>query len=565
MEMSPKPTSLASLVGVQKKQLLIPPYQRPYAWERDQVEELIDDLRGSIGSDHFMGTLVLNTKDSFQPVVIDGQQRITTIFLLLAVIRDVHAKLESGEDIRIQYSYLQNQWPEEGREFKLRTGESNWPVFLDYILRHPTEAKRKAWSDFEKVPRKVRKPNRRLAENFACLSEFVNGEISHLSDSGKLKRLKQIEEVAAERFKFLQIEVPEVEDAFLIFETLNDRGLALSAGDLLKNHLLALASKEGAKIESMAEEWDEMVESLSSADLTKFLRHYLLAKHPKVTKDDVFPLFKIELKNGVSDVFESLKTMARHYGEFLEPAAETPPKIVKALKSLQQLRAAICYSVLLPAREYLTDADFYRVVRLIEVLTFRYSSVCGKASNVLEQTYHKAAKELESSKGSNLDAAIAELLKLMPSSEEFTAAFKMQAMGNKDICVYMLREIEESLDDEKSANSSAKVHIEHIMPQVLSEDWKLLVGTDGEKRFPDYVDKWGNLTLLSGRKNNALRNGPFAKKKEVYKASSFKITQQLTSLDNWDFDAITERQTSMAEQADKVWQVSAVLGTAANA
>src|SRR5579884_342943 len=129
MEMSPKPTSFAALIGVQKKQLVIPPYQRPYAWEEEHFRELTEDLSNSGMGDHFMGTLVLNTEDEMQPVVIDGQQRVTTIMLLLGAIRDTLHELANDDEVRLQYSYMQNQWPESGREFKLRTGEINWPVF----------------------------------------------------------------------------------------------------------------------------------------------------------------------------------------------------------------------------------------------------------------------------------------------------------------------------------------------------------------------------------------------------------------------------------------------------
>ena len=142
MRINAEKTNLNELLGIPNRQFVIPPYQRPYAWEPEQIDELWDDLVQTLGSGHFMGSIVLNCESPEAPEVIDGQQRLTTLLLLLALIRDQYATLKPDLVYRVQ-QFLENTHADAEGRFKLRTGNANWPVFRDFVLRRPDDAGRK--------------------------------------------------------------------------------------------------------------------------------------------------------------------------------------------------------------------------------------------------------------------------------------------------------------------------------------------------------------------------------------------------------------------------------------
>ncbi|MBZ4402224.1 DUF262 domain-containing protein [Myxococcus sp. AS-1-15] len=557
MKISADRTHLQTLLGVPDQQLRIPPYQRPYAWQAEQVDELWSDLTQTLGSGHFMGSIVLNCEVPESPEVIDGQQRLTTLLLLLALIRDEYVHLDAQRVGYVQ-QFLETLHPDdEERRFKFRVGEANWQVFKDFVLRAPASPGRKGWAEGEKLSSAERHRNAALLRNAERLQGHLHQRLAgRAGPTERLAELRKLEEAIVKKLEFVVIRVQQVSDAFAIFETLNDRGLALSAGDLLKNHLLMHADKAGLSVEELAECWDRLLASLEGADITRFLRHYLLIRHQRVTKEGIFVLFKKEVSSqGVSTLMADLLEMGQLYGQFVEPRNVSHAGVRAVLEDLHTLKATLCYSSLLSARRHLSDEDFISFARLAEVLTFRYSTICSKDSKELEVFYHRSAKLLAESQGKDLKAARKVLLDAMPSSEEFTTAFLQQSMGQKYVVDYLLRRIESHLDDEKKTREPGSIHIEHIMPQHLSTEWRGALGSH-QAEHGDYVNRWGNLTLLGGKKNVVASDGLFEKKRTIYKDSQIRLTQELATLDGWNLEAIESRQQRLALLADTVWRPS---------
>lgn len=557
MKISADRTHLQTLLGVPDQQLRIPPYQRPYAWQAEQVDELWSDLTQTLGSGHFMGSIVLNCEVPESPEVIDGQQRLTTLLLLLALIRDEYVHLDAQRVGYVQ-QFLETLHPDdEERRFKFRVGEANWQVFKDFVLRAPGSPGRKSWTEGEKLSSAERHRNAALLRNAERLQGHLHQRLAgRTSPTERLAELRRLEEAIVKKLEFVVIRVQQVSDAFAIFETLNDRGLALSAGDLLKNHLLMHADKAGLSVEELAECWDRLLASLEGADITRFLRHYLLIRHQRVTKEGMFVLFKKEVSSqGVSTLMADLLEMGQIYGQFVEPRSVSHAGVRAVLEDLHTLKATLCYSALLSARRHLNDEDFISFARLAEVLTFRYSTICSKDSKELEVFYHRSAKLLAESQGKDLKAARKVLLDAMPSSEEFTTAFLQQSMGQKYVVDYLLRRLESHLDDEKKTREPGSIHIEHILPQHLSAEWRGVLGIR-QAEHGDYVNRWGNLTLLGGKKNVVASDGLFEKKRTIYKDSQIRLTQELAALDGWSLEAIERRQQRLALLADTVWRPS---------
>ena len=537
----------------------------PYAWESEHIDDLWDDLLSALGRGHFLGSVVLSTEDDDRPQVIDGQQRLTTLLVLLGLVRDQYHAAGSTLWQRVQQLMYCDPWAEADQVFKLRLGEANWKLFRDAVLRSPEDEQRLDLRDGP-IDSGTRQRNLRLIENYHRLHDKLAAYVDGLGPHAVVQKLENLETTLARKFDLVAIKVGSVGDAFLLFETLNDRGLQLSAADLLKNHLLSrVADQTGSEdeVRRVARKWDSMLDDLgSNVDVSRFFRHFLLAHHREVSQEDVYDIFKSELLDTDPEAFlHELRIAARNYGQFEDPSrlASEERDVRAVLEDLQTLRATRCYVTLLPGRRWLSTKDFESLARHCEILTFRYSTVAGLDAKTLEVAYQRAASLLDSSRGEKLDEALALLESQMPDSDTFRHAFERQQLGRQYIARYVLTRLEERLapSREKQLKSGGKVHLEHIMPRTLSDEWREQLGEDVE-RFEDYVNRWGNLTFLYYSLNSAARNSIFEKKKKQYEASEVFLTNELCKLDQWDFEAIQHRQTWMAEKADEIWRTSSL-------
>lgn len=548
------------VLGQPDEQLRIPRFQRPYAWGPEQVDELWDDVTDDLSKGHFLGSIVLSGDDA-KPQVIDGQQRLTTLMLLLSVIRDACFDRNLLQQVeRITDLFIVDKFADGDAQYRLRTGDKNWEVFRDFVLRRLDDPERRGASDAIALDADVRAHNRAMLDNLSRLRNLLQAKLDGLaSNSDRIIWLQKADKHVVKDLELVVIRVGELDDAFLLFETLNDRGLQLSASDLLKNRLLgSIASKEGDEdVEVAAKHWDEMLEDLGTqVDVTRFLRHYLLGTMPKVKKDDVFGEFKTRMAGeGARTILEDLRVSARLYGEFENPAKVHHEATRRVLTDLQTLRAMTCYIALLPARRHLSQNDFLEFARLAEVVTYRYSSIVGLGTNELERRYHESAKLLIESKGEMLGEARAKLISVLPSSDQFVAAFQRASLGTHYLVKYTLRKLEESVSKEKQVKPTSEVHPEHIMPTNLSGGWVDDLGSDLVKHA-EFVNRWGNLTLFLDRLNIPASNKAFADKKPYYAKSEVEMTRELATIESWGIAQIEARQQRLAEMADALWSVS---------
>ncbi len=373
-----------------------------------------------------------------------------------------------------------------------------------------------------------------------------------------------------EHVELVVIEVKELADAFLLFETLNDRGLQLSAADLLKSHLLGQFAKTYSseeEVDEAATHWDEMLEDLGAGvDVSRFLRHYLMGYQQSVKKDEVFDHFKALIKKRDPQwVLDELRVVARMYGEFESPGKVTHGPTREVLEDLRTLRATTCYIALLPARRYLSETDFVEFARVAETLTFRYSTVVGLGTNDIERRYRDAAQLLIASEGRDRERARQFLIDAMPDSHTFRVAFDKMQMGTQYLLRYTLGRIEAHLADgaEKVLKANNLVHIEHVMPQTLTETWWMALGLEGVDRHAEFlplrepdatvrrlqhpcveqaVRREAGLLPAVGR-----RDHPGARERGGLKLS-----------------AIQRRQDRLGELADEVWAIPESLPVAAS-
>lgn len=551
IELTATKTNLNTLLGVPGQQFVVPEYQRAYAWGDQQVDELWDDLTASMGEGHFMGSVVLNVEDEDRPQVIDGQQRLTTLVILLALIRDRYHGIGSqftGQPDQL----LLNSFAKGSLAYKLRSGDANWPVLRDFLLRNPNDEARKVFSQLSSLDKVTRVRNKRLVANSKRLSKALDAYIAKADNAETA--LYAMEQHVRTGLEFVAIRVGNVSDAFLLFETLNDRGLQLSAADLLKSHLLskvAQQSKDDATTQEASKAWDKLIDQLGGVDVTRFLRHYLLMSRPKVRKDDVFDEFKKDVQTfGASKLLNRLTDFAADYGRLLDPERVEDPTIRGALESIHGQNSVTHFVVLLPALHYLSSQDFARVCRVAEMLSFRWV-VCGLNAQELESNYAKAAQVLDMSEGDQADEVIESLTSVLPPSDQFREGFRQARMGVKYVTRYVLASIEQALNPVGELKTPDDVHIEHVMPKTQTPYWEERV--DENEEYDDITARWGNLTLLHQSPNQQISNGDFDVKREHYAGSEIRITRHLTELDSWNSQAIDMRQRWLAVIADQVW------------
>lgn len=558
--------TLASLLSTPQEQFVVPLYQRPYSWTTEEVDQLWDDLTTHMDSEHFMGSVVLNEETRLRPQVIDGQQRLTTLMVLLGLIRDEYERIGSKYAGRPQQLLTADMYTHGEDRFKMRLGEVNRAVFREFVLFPKGEEGRREWSDKSALPKDVQVKNDFLFGNAQRLRKLMLDDYLGVADGPeRVALLLSLEEKLSQRLLFVVIRVGSVDDAFLLFETLNDRGLQLGAADLVKSHLLSRIESENGKgkVAEAAQEWAELVDLLRGADIGRFLRYFLLMYYPKVQMDRVFKLFKENLKESTAEgMLGHLKTMARYYGEFEQPSLITEPQIRDVLEDLNDLRVPTTYVVLLPARHALIDQpeQFVRIGRLAEVLAYRWTTITNKNAQQLESIFQEAGSRFVDDGANGFDDAIKKLIDAMPSSLEFVDSFRTKRMGTQYVARYTLRRIEEALSPELEWNlkSPSKVHIEHIMPQSLSQPWHEALGEHAVERHGEAVSKWGNLTLLAEKLNREARDSSFEAKKKIYSGppgSAIKMTGLLQEEDRWGPDEIDARQRWLAEVADQLWSV----------
>jgi hypothetical protein len=560
-------------------QYRVPAYQRPYAWQATNVDDFWGDISSIDSAEHFLGPMVLHKSGDDIREVIDGQQRLTTLQMLIALIRDKY--IEMGDPVRdpdqsgdrcsaAPSSLIRNTG--YSTQYFLRSGDHNRPILEDFILRAPDDPFRKSLDnkkEVEGVKKAQWAKNKPLLEAYTRLKTNID-EYLGKSKRGPEAALRRLEDALVRRVTLVVLDLSSLDDAFLLFETLNDRGLRLSAADLLKSHLLSKVDKkhpdDASALDEASDSWDELVEVLGGGDISGFLRHYLLMRHKRVMKSDVFPFFKKDVfKLGPDKVLQELKLMGGHYAEFLRPPQDDEA-VYEVLSGLIGTSVDTHRIALMPARAYSGTTRFIQFARVAEILSFRWT-VCGKNAQDLESLYQEAAEAIYASEGGQIDEAEALLVSSFPDSAEFRSAFENESLGYVYVAAYALRKIELAIEPtEKTIKPNQWVNIEHIMPKTPTPFWE--ERETAEAAYEAVVQRWGNLTLLFKPLNESIGNGDWDTKRfgklgkdgkpglPGYKGSSIRLTQDLVQLDEWNSDQIELRAKWLAAAAPMIWSLT---------
>ena len=542
----------------------VPSFQRDYSWRADEWDDLWQDVVGLFGEDpepaHYMGYLVLQSADNREFDVIDGQQRMTTLSLLMLAAISHLTNLAAPED------------PEDPQLLRARQLRANYIGYLDPVSLVPRSKLTLNRQDdgfyqnylvpLERLPQRGLKASEHLLRKAFVWFRDRIGE--HCGNDGET--VARFVDTAVDKLFFTVITVTDELNAFTVFETLNARGVRLSATDLLKNYLFSLISREGAhesEIRTLEIRWEDIIGFLGSESFPEFLRIFWNSRHRLVRKFELFKTIRGQVRDKAG-AFALIRDMDRHarvYAALRNPEDDLwTPRERDGLAQLQMFNVRQPLAVLLAAFDRFEQEDrtrFERFLRAIAVMSFRYNVICGRQSNEQEMLYNGIARGLSAGRIAGVAEAIGALRPVYPSDGEFRTAFadktlRTTSSRNRKVVRFILFRIEEHLSGGSLDFESARYGIEHVLPENPGADWEQF--DDGQRDAFTY--RLGNLALLGTTANRGLGNAGFDDKRRVLQASEFLATSKLAQdYAVWTVDTIRERQSWMARQATGIWHI----------
>ena len=545
----------------------VPRFQRDYSWQREQWEDLwqdIEEIFNTQSNFHYMGYLVLQSSDNTNFTIIDGQQRLTTISIfILAVLRELK-------------NLVERQIESEKNQKRIETIQGSFIGFTDPVslqLKHKLDLNRNNDRHFktylcELLDPPVRSINRSEKLMGDALRYFRCEIKKYFNDQVEGEKAARLVESTVKSLIFTTITVGSDANAYTVFETLNARGVQLSTPDLIKNCIFSLIDSDRSVhdeiLKGLEDHWSCIVEQLGKNDFSQFIRVDWNSHKPFSRKSGLFKKIKSHLTDAESakKYLEHLKENSQIYSALQSENDEfwlqykegiyNEENLKLSLRMLSWFNVVAPQSVLMSGFQKFNPNDFVKFVYSIEALTVRYNIICGKSTGPQEKLYSETAVKIEQSPGISIDEVNEVLKKIYPSDEEFINAFKMKAFRTQQTAKkarYFLYRIEKYLN--KDAPSFENSSLEHILPKDPSEKW--LGEFEEPDRLEEWVDRIGNMALLSHEQNRCAGSGEFIEKKKYFSESPYKVTQECLKYSSWNESSISDHQQWLAEQACETW------------
>jgi uncharacterized protein with ParB-like and HNH nuclease domain len=552
--------------------IVVPDYQRNYAWQSAQIDAFVDDLLQAVkeGESHFFGPIVvLKPHNAIEGQLIDGQQRITTAIMFLCIIRDKLAKFENST-IQVNDVAVDIKSPIDGILLKtdmatprFRANYQIRNIFREYIFIPATSDSRKTFrvkgggmsSNEKNITKELRAAYMRLQKR---LDSWLN-ETPDDFEAQKVK-LHGLIQCLANNMELLSMRVYSEDDAYILFETLNDRGLRLTPSDLLKSYTLKGVEELDPNVfQAALTKWDSAVENLGSYPFTKFLRHYLLSiQGEKVQSKKIFKLFGDLIKSygngGALKNLDKVSSASLTYAQLLNQHHVTGFKpLDRCLKRLNLISETHRVFLLRVFEMNHSKEMKLRAASALEILAFRWILI-GENAQEIETFYQTQAGLLTEDKNQEqLENCIKNILAKVPND----ALVKSELLNNaakRDLQFYVLKKLNYGLTKVEVIWDQTDLHIEHLAPQKpeANSNWYSKIGpktTDDpdQDTYDDIIQKWGNLSLLEFEINTSVQNSEWAVKleglpnKPGLKKSNTDLTKQVALLKEWNIDLLNSR------------------------
>lgn len=537
------------------KQYIIPVYQRIYSWEIEECKRLwfdIVDMQKKNKNGHFVGSIVSITEndspsDMSKFTIIDGQQRITTLMLLLLALRDyafIHREEKSINWKKINNSFLKNPDEDDDSQYKLLLTETDKDILISLIEKRPID---------ENL-------NSRLISNYNYFFSNIKNMDLSLQDIYEAIGKLQIVNINLDRTS----DEPQV-----IFESLNSTGKELSESDLIRNFvLMGLDNKQQKDIYKNI--WRPMEQLFRYEKQTllmdRFFRDYLTMKLARIPKlDKIYEEFKMYTNNcefsTLEDLCKDLYMYARYYTNMIfEQGANK--NLINLYKEIKYLKMEVAFPFLLKIhydfeRNLINEDELVSIIKLCISYVFR-RNICDIPTNSLNKTFATLKNEINVDDYINSIKAFFILkddYKIFPNDEKFSSALKVKDIYHMRIRNYILSSLENF--NNKAPINIENYTIEHIMPQTknLSNVWKKELGKNYETVQKKYLHTIGNLTLTAY--NSEMSNKSFSEKMEMnggFKESALRLNSYVVKQNEWNEKIIKERASILVEKALLIWK-----------
>jgi len=594
----------------------VPDFQRNYSWEDTQVEAFWNDiefLATTNRDSHFIGSIITFLPESeglSTPVtqLIDGQQRMTTIFMLLSIVRDnilfydntyLPAEPNSGlasfdvgsKVTRVLFTSEERATPRFSANPLIRDS------FYDCVIRNPVRV-----DPLRKKFKKVENPNTlKLRKAYWRLEDYLTAYVDKHGGQEQIARLRVLNDLldaVLNRIQILQISTTKLSEAINIYMTLNNRGIGLTPADLVKSLLMKHISEglTGLALErknaEIVNKWQEIVSSVTENRIDQFLRHYLLVylkeKRP-LREADIYSSFESIVegvpgnrnsnpKVSAENVFNDLITKSLTYSQLLMNSDGWSNEAYfrnrfEGLNSIQDAHR-IFFLALFDDGAGISIADRKNLLTLWEILTLRWVLTGGNAQ-IYENFAQSRARSLlviSAPVGARIQEVSDEIIAQIPTDDLIRTRL-LEPTYSRSLIRYLYYRINEHLTHNQDTIrfDSKTLHVEHISPEGATDFWHECIGTktleEPEKsaRYLEYVNLIGNQTLLEFKINASIKNENWPVKKsgianptyQGYTDSSIKITTDLLNFESWNIDLIKRRNKWFYETFLSIWSPNA--------
>ena len=546
----------------------IPRFQRPYSWDRENIEEFWDDVIRDSPTDYFIGSMVVYKQGNQVYGVVDGQQRLTTITLLLCVLRNTLSNHGLSDYAQGIHSLIERKNIDNKPEYIL-TPETSYPFFQDHI--------QKFGSPDLKTVELEEEVN--LKSAYEQLNGYIEKLITSIQDdtsiSNPKRRIKnkllKIRDSLL-NLKLILIKLDNEDDAYLIFETLNTRGKDLSLTDLVKNHLTKHLKTRSASLDAAKLKWKDFIEVIQGAsvdlDTDSFIHHFWLSKYNYIPQKKLFKVLKKEItKKKAKQFLNDLLTDSKYYRSIFETSygdwSKHEERLVSSLNtiSLFRLKQPVpCILSLVRAykdkkikKKHIEDA-----LVAIEKFHFIFTAVTSqRSSGGISSMYASLARRIYEAQDTDETVRIIrdlkdKLRKRVPSKSEFIAVFPSiiytnQFTKQRKLVRYILTEIAKS-NVKNIAIDYDKMTIEHLVSQ--SE-------IDKDDFNHEIIGQLGNLLLVPEELNGKLKNKKVDRKLTILKKENYNLFPEIFEFKgDWTPSKIEERTQLLGDLAyNKIWRI----------
>ena len=585
MNIIPESKSLEKILTGLETKYTVPDYQRDYSWSVNEVETLWTDIVISHKqqSEYFMGTIVLkkHEKDSDIFDIVDGQQRLATFSMLFQVFASLGDSFSSNHKVLEQVernptslelakklskvARARLREPSEPDNYYLRLNIKDNELF-EYIVRDESVTS----FSIEDALNKINKSDKRLLKTKKTFTQKI---IEEYTGKDALQEIYSTLVHIVKRLKFITIEVETDYDAFLLFESLNSKGMDLSVADLLKNKILMKANGDEHTSEVLLNNWEAMISSVESSRLSPvdFLRVYWEAiQGANITKKELYKNIGvfIDKSNDILSFSKQLKDIASDFsiyasGDLLFPTSihqTGKDKYLAFCGEINSLKYTTCLPLLMYTHQYKPEM-LGSLAKMSLSFLFRWITIgdysVGGAKKILDEVIKRLQANQDNT--SILEPFLSQGDKI--GDDAFINSMRQFKAHDNQIAKYILSKYYLFMNKEQSIPNYGEVHLEHVIPQVCSlwekdEKFSLPKGA----YIKDYIYNIGNLTLLHKQINQSIKNKTFDKKAKEYSDSIFPETKNIFSLFEdglyWNAEIIDRRGQKIAMRAPDIWPLS---------